>query len=160
MLVPITRTLQLADIVQSCLPRPKPGQSHSATRSFQAPRIAVNDEYGELFAGLLAAERALKPGGILAVVSFHSIEDRMVKRFIQSRAGKLGSGSRYAPEIIQPEPQFQLLTRKAIAADPEEVAQNPRARSALLRIARRTATAPGDRPSARSLGMPQIGANS
>jgi 16S rRNA (cytosine1402-N4)-methyltransferase len=160
LLVPITRTLQLADIVQSCLPRPKPGQSHSATRSFQALRIAVNDEYGELFAGLLGAERALKPGGILAVVSFHSIEDRMVKRFIQSRAGKLGSGSRYAPEIIQPEPQFQLLTRKAIAADPEEVAQNPRARSALLRIARRTATAPGDRPSARSLGMPQIGANS
>lgn len=159
LLVPITRTLQLADIVQSCLPRPKPGQSHSATRSFQALRIAVNDEYGELFAGLLAAERALKPGGILAVVSFHSIEDRMVKRFIQSRAGKLGSGSRYAPEIIQPEPQFQLLTRKAIAADSTEVAQNPRARSALLRIARRTATAPGARPSARSLGMPQIGAD-
>ena len=160
LVAPVTRTLQLTGIVQSCLPRPKPGQSHPATRSFQALRIAVNDEYGELFAGLLAAERALKPGGILAVVSFHSIEDRMVKRFMQSRAGKLGTGSRYAPEIIQPEPQFQLLTRKAIAADPAEVAQNPRARSALLRIARRTDIAPGDRPSARSLGMPQIGPDS
>ena len=148
---PIIRTLALTQIIQSCLPRPKP-----ATRSFQALRIAVNDEYVELFAGLLAAERALKPGGILAVVSFHSIEDRMVKRFMQTRAGKLGSGSRYAPEVVAPDPRFDLLTRKAIAADPAEVAQNPRARSALLRMARRTDTAPGMRPTERSLGMPQI----
>ncbi|MDG2404549.1 MAG: 16S rRNA (cytosine(1402)-N(4))-methyltransferase RsmH [Paracoccaceae bacterium] len=157
---PITGTLALAQIIQSCLPRPKPGHSHPATRSFQALRIAVNDEYGELFSGLLAAERALKPGGILAVVSFHSIEDRMVKRFMRARAGKFGSGSRYAPEIVAPEPRFELLTRKAITANSEEVAQNPRARSALLRIARRTNTEPGMRPSKRSLGMPQIGRTS
>ena len=157
---PITRTLALTQIIQSCLPRPKPGHSHPATRSFQALRIAVNDEYGELFAGLLAAERALKPSGILAVVSFHSIEDRMVKRFMQTRAGKLGSGSRYAPEVVAPDPRFNLLTRKAIAADPAEVAQNPRARSALLRMARRTDTAPGMRPTELSLGVPQIGRTS
>src|SRR6056297_1911370 len=76
----IDTTLHLARIVESCLPRPKPGQVHPATRSFQALRIAVNDEFGELVAGLEAAERALKPGGSLAVVTFHSIEDRMVKR--------------------------------------------------------------------------------
>src|SRR5690606_32618770 len=81
--VPIVSTLQLAEIIEKCLPRAKPGQAHPATRSFQAIRIAVNDEYGELLGGLEAAERALKPGGILAVVTFHSIEDRMVKRFLQ-----------------------------------------------------------------------------
>ena len=86
----ITTTLQLADIVEKCLPRAKPGQAHPATRSFQAIRIAVNDEYGELLGGLEAAERALKPGGQLAVVTFHSIEDRMVKRFLQARSGKRG----------------------------------------------------------------------
>lgn len=94
---PITRTLQLADLIESCLPRPKPGQSHPATRSFQALRIAVNEEYDELFKGLIAAERALKPGGMLAVVSFHSVEDRMVKRFLAARAGQTGRANRYAP---------------------------------------------------------------
>ena len=81
---------ELAEIVEGCLPRPKPGQSHPATRSFQALRIAVNDEFGELVAGLEAAERALKPGGLLAVVSFHSLEDRVVKRFLQVRSGAAG----------------------------------------------------------------------
>ena len=101
---PITTTLRLAEIVESCLPRPKPGQSHPATRSFQGLRIAVNAEYEELFQGLMAAERALKPGGRLAVVTFHSIEDRMVKRFFQSRAGKTGRANRYAPEMEQDQP--------------------------------------------------------
>ena len=96
---PITRTRQLAQIIEGCLPRPKPGQSHPATRSFQALRIAVNDEFGELVSGLEAAERALKPGGRLAVVSFHSLEDRVVKRFLQSRSGGGGRGRRHARRV-------------------------------------------------------------
>jgi 16S rRNA (cytosine1402-N4)-methyltransferase len=87
---PVTPRWELAEIVEGCLPRPKPGQSHPATRSFQALRIAVNDEFGELAEGLEAAERALKPGGRLAVVSFHSLEDRMVKRFLQPCARAAG----------------------------------------------------------------------
>jgi 16S rRNA (cytosine1402-N4)-methyltransferase len=154
-LEPITTTLQLASIVESCLPRPKPGQSHPATRSFQALRIAVNAEYDELFEGLLAAERALKPGGLLAVVTFHSVEDRMVKRFFQHRAGKTGRANRYAPEIEETPAQFEIVTRKAIGPDEQELAENPRSRSARLRVGRRTDAAP--QPiSARELGMPQL----
>ena len=152
---PIVTTGQLAEIVEKCLPRAKPGQVHPATRSFQAIRIAVNDEFGELSAGLAAAERALAPGGHLAVVTFHSIEDRMVKRFMQSRSGGGGRGSRHAPEIEHPEPQFIQTTRKAISADAQEVARNPRARSARLRVATRTSAAarPLDR---RTLGQPLL----
>jgi 16S rRNA (cytosine1402-N4)-methyltransferase len=91
---PLSTTLQLTRVVESCLPRPKPGQSHPATRSFQAIRIAVNDEFGELIAGMEASERALKPGGKLAVVTFHSLEDRVVKRFMAARSG--GAGGRTA----------------------------------------------------------------
>jgi 16S rRNA (cytosine1402-N4)-methyltransferase len=152
---PITTTLRLAEIIESCLPRPKPGQSHPATRSFQALRIAVNAEYEELFNGLMAAERALKPGGMLAVVTFHSIEDRMVKRFFQARAGKLGRANRYAPEIEQEPPQFTLATRKAVGPDDEELAVNPRSRSARLRVGQRT-DAPSGSIEARSIGMPQL----
>lgn len=152
---PITRTLQLASIIEGCLPRQKPGQSHPATRSFQALRIAVNDEYGALYQGLLAAERVLKPGGWLAVVSFHSIEDRMVKRFLQARGGAQGRANRYAPEIEVAEPQFKIVNRKAIGADPEELEVNPRARSALLRVATRTG-APAGEIDARSIAMPLL----
>src|SRR6056297_176932 len=153
--VPIVTTMQLAEIIEKCLPRPKPGQAHPATRSFQAIRIAVNDEYGELVEGLQAAERALKPGGHLAVVTFHSIEDRMVKRFLQAKSGGGGQGSRHAPQIVRDAPQFTLRTRKAIVADTEELAINPRARSAKLRVATRTdaAPAPVDR---KSIGMPLL----
>ncbi|MCR9115157.1 MAG: 16S rRNA (cytosine(1402)-N(4))-methyltransferase RsmH [Rhodobacteraceae bacterium] len=153
--VPIVTTMQLAEIIEKCLPRPKPGQAHPATRSFQAIRIAVNDEYGELVEGLQAAERALKPGGHLAVVTFHSIEDRMVKRFLQAKSGGGGQGSRHAPQIVREAPQFTLRTRKAIVADTEELAMNPRARSAKLRVATRTdaAPAPVDR---KSVGMPLL----
>ncbi len=152
---PITTTLQLAGIVEKCLPRSKPGQAHPATRSFQAIRIAVNDEYGELIGGLEAAERALKPGGILAVVTFHSIEDRMVKRFLQDRSDGGGGGSRHAPVQAVTERQFALKSRKAITADKVELAANPRSRSAKLRVALRTDAAPGvtDR---KSLGMPLL----
>ena len=141
---PITRTLQLTRIVESCLPRPKPGQSHPATRSFQALRIAVNDEYGALMQGLMAAERALKPGGLLAVVSFHSVEDRMVKRFLQARGGQAGRANRYAPEAAEDVPAFEIVTRKAVGPDDDELAVNPRSRSAKLRVARRTDAPAGD----------------
>jgi 16S rRNA (cytosine1402-N4)-methyltransferase len=152
---PITTTLQLAEIVEGCLPRQKPGQSHPATRTFQALRVAVNDEYGELVAGLEAAERALKPGGKLAVVTFHSIEDRIVKRFLTDRSGGGGRANRYAPQIQQDAPQFTLPTKKAIGPDDRELAENPRARSAKLRVGIRTDAPPkpGDR---KALGLPQV----
>ena len=101
-----TTTLELAELIEGCLPRAKPGQSHPATRSFQALRIAVNNEYGELFQGLMAAERALKPGGQLAVVTFHSVEDRMVKRFLTARSGGGGNANRFRPRTQQDAPQF------------------------------------------------------
>ncbi|MEO9826745.1 MAG: 16S rRNA (cytosine(1402)-N(4))-methyltransferase RsmH, partial [Paracoccaceae bacterium] len=152
---PITTTLALAGLVESCLLRSKPGQSHPATRSFQALRIAVNNEYGELFNGLMAAERALKPGGQLAVVTFHSVEDRMVKRFLTARAGAGGNANRFAPEIEVPEPQFKILKRKAIGPDAQELEENPRSRSAKLRVAIRT-DAPAGSIDAKALGMPMV----
>lgn len=152
---PLSRTLELAEIVAACLPRAKPGQSHPATRSFQAIRIWVNDEFRQLVEGLSAAERALKPGGRLAVVSFHSLEDRIVKRFMQARSNSAGGGSRYAPQAVQAPAAFTLPFRRAIGPDPEEMAANPRARSALLRVAIRTdapAAAVGD----AALAMPRL----
>ncbi len=154
----ITSTLELTRIVESCLPRPKPGQSHPATRSFQALRIAVNDEYGELFQGLMAAERALKPGGKLAVVTFHSVEDRMVKRFITARSNAGGNANRFAPEIVEAAPQFTVRSRKAIGPDAQELDENPRSRSAKLRVAVRTDAASGA-VDAKSLGMPMLKGN-
>ena len=153
---PISTTLELAEIVEACLPRAKPGQSHPATRSFQGLRIAVNDEYGELFRGMMAAERALKSGGLLAVVTFHSIEDRMVKRFLQARAGRKGNVNRYAPEVEREAPAFELITRKAVGPDETELERNPRSRSAKLRVARRT-DAPAGEISGRDIGMPTLG---
>ncbi len=148
----IETTLQLADIVAKCLPRPKPGQSNPATRSFQALRVAVNDEYGQLVSGLEAAERALKPGGKLAVVSFHSLESRIVKRFFQLRSSMGGGGSRHAPAKADEIPAF-TKTSKAIAPDADELAQNPRSRSATLRVGTRTDAphAPVDRA---AVGLP------
>lgn len=154
---PITTTLRLAEIVERCLPRPKPGQSHSATRSFQALRIAVNAEYEALWQGLMAAERALEPGGLLAVVTFHSVEDRMVKRFFQEHGAKKEHVNRYAaPEETAPtDDPFVPLTRKAVGPDPDETRDNPRARSAKLRVARRT-DAPARAIDARALSMPDL----
>lgn len=154
---PITRTLHLAELVAGCLPRPKPGQSHPATRSFQALRIAVNDEFAELHAGLMAAERALAPGGVLAVVTFHSLEDRIVKRFFQLAAGTAaGQGSRHAPAATPEPARFEPVTRRAVGPDAAELAANPRARSALLRMGRRTA-APARAVAADLLGLPVAG---
>ena len=152
---PITTTLQLAGLIEKCLPRKKPGQSHPATRSFQALRIAVNDEYGELYRGLMAAERALARGGLLAIVTFHSVEDRMAKRFLQSRAGTTGNANRFAPQLDVEKPAFELLGRKAITASEFELENNVRARSAKLRLARRTDAPAGD-IAPKTLGMPML----
>ena len=134
---PITTTRQLADIVGRVV-RSKPGDIHPATRTFQALRILVNEELDELEQALSAAERILAPGGRLAVVSFHSLEDRIVKTFLAERS-KTGGGSRHLPEIAQEKPSFQLLNRKPLVAAEAEIEANPRARSAKLRGAERTA---------------------
>ncbi len=135
---PITTTLRLADIVSRAVGG-KPGRMHPATRVFQALRILVNDELGELIRGLGAAERVLKPAGVLAVVTFHSLEDRIVKTFLRARAGLEGRGSRHAPDIQPgPAPSFSLLSKKAVEASEAEIDANPRARSARLRAAART----------------------
>jgi 16S rRNA (cytosine1402-N4)-methyltransferase len=152
---PFTTTLELAAVIERQLPRPKPGQPHAATRSFQALRIAVNDELGELVRGLAAAEAALAPGGWLAVVTFHSLEDRIVKRFLQLRSGAAPRESRHAPEAAPQAPRFALATRKAVVADEGELAANPRARSAKLRVARRL-DAPAGKVDPRALGVPRL----
>lgn len=149
----IDTTLRLAEIIARQLPRPKPGQSHPATRSFQAIRIAVNAEFTELAEGLAAAERALKPGGKLAVVTFHSLEDRIVKRFFQLASGHEPGTSRYAPAAAPVEARFTMATRKAVGPSDEELAVNPRSRSAKLRVGVRTYAAATPIPPA-DLGLP------
>jgi 16S rRNA (cytosine1402-N4)-methyltransferase len=132
---PIRTTKALADIVARVV-RMRPGDIHPATRTFQALRLFVNDELGELSRGLMAAERILIPGGRLAVVSFHSLEDRIVKNFFADRAGARG-GSRHLPEAARAPASFRILTKRPIAPDDAEIAHNPRARSAKLRAAER-----------------------
>lgn len=133
---PITRTSELAEIVRRAVPRSNDGID-PATRTFQALRIAVNDEMGELERGLDAAERLLAPGGRLAVVSFHSLEDRTVKAFLRRRAGT-EEGSRHLPPTARPDASFRLLGNRAIRPGDGESRANPRARSARLRAAERT----------------------
>ncbi|MEO1775760.1 MAG: 16S rRNA (cytosine(1402)-N(4))-methyltransferase RsmH [Pseudomonadota bacterium] len=150
---PVDTTLALAEIVAGVLPRPKPGQPHPATRSFQALRIAVNDELGQLVRALAAAERVLPAGGRLAVVTFHSLEDRIVKRFFQQGAATGGGGSRHAPEIAVAPARWEKPA-KPVEPDAAETVRNPRARSARLRMARRTA-APALAPDPGALGLPR-----
>ena len=135
---PIIRTLQLAEIIRSVMPYPKPGQIDPATRSFQAIRIHVNDELGEIRDGLVAAERILKPGGVLAVVSFHSLEDRFVKRFMIERSDQAPRPSRHLPDIERPAPSFRITRKRPTVPGDDEISRNPRARSARLRVAIRT----------------------
>jgi 16S rRNA (cytosine1402-N4)-methyltransferase len=137
---PIETTGALADIVGRVV-HARPGQIHPATRTFQALRIFVNEELPELAAALEAAERVLKPGGRLVAVSFHSLEDRIVKSFFAAR-GRRSAPSRHAPEMAQAPASLRILTGRPIVADEAEVAANPRARSAKLRAAERTAAAP------------------
>ncbi|SMH60666.1 16S rRNA (cytosine(1402)-N(4))-methyltransferase RsmH [Azospirillum agricola] len=137
---PITRTRQLAELIRSVVPKGKGDAIDPATRSFQALRIHVNDELGELRRGLAAAESLLGPGGRLAVVSFHSLEDREVKTFLKDRSSPPPSPSRHTPAapVAARSPSFRLLSRKPVAASDTEARDNPRARSARLRAAERT----------------------
>jgi len=137
---PIRTTTELAELVAGVLGR-RPRHHHPATRTFQALRIAVNDELGEIERGLAAAVRVLRPGGRLVTITFHSLEDRIVKRFIQIHSDRPGGGSRHRPlpERSGP-PLLHWVVRRPLTPSPEEVARNPRARSARLRVAERLAT--------------------
>ena len=137
---PITSTGKLASIIRAVSPKTRKDDIDPATRTFQALRIAVNDELGELERALAGAEEILAEGGRLVVVTFHSLEDRIVKNFLKERSGDTPSPSRYLPDAPQSAhaPSFKLLSRKAVEAGEEETARNPRARSAKLRAAIRT----------------------
>lgn len=138
-LAPIHTTQQLAEIVRRAIGPAGKDRIDPATRTFQALRIAVNDELGEIDRGLAAAERMLAPGGRMAIVSFHSLEDRRVKQFMRDRAGRNPKGSRHLPEIASDRaPTLRLIAPGGIEAGEREISENPRARSARLRIAART----------------------
>ncbi|MFD2206333.1 16S rRNA (cytosine(1402)-N(4))-methyltransferase RsmH [Kiloniella antarctica] len=143
---PFETTLHLSELIRRII-RTKPRKDgktiHPATRSFQALRIYVNDELGELERGLIAAEKLLNPGGRLAIVSFHSLEDRIVKNFLRERSGGMSLGSRHSPTVepaaLRKHP-FTLPTKKALAPSDSECHENARSRSAKLRVAIRTDT--------------------
>jgi 16S rRNA (cytosine1402-N4)-methyltransferase len=152
---PIERTGQLAEIVARALgPAAAASRIHPATRTFQALRIFINRELDELAAALGAAEAVLRAGGRLVVVAFHSLEDRIVKRFLQQRARERG-GSRHAPELRSEPATFELLTRRAVEPGEAETAKNPRARSAKLRAAVRT-SAPPRALDLNAIGVPRL----
>lgn len=149
----ITTTKALADVVAKVLGRAPGDDKHPATRTFQALRIHVNDELGELQRGLAAAERVLKPGGRLVVISFHSLEDRIVKRFLVERSGRESKGSRYLPDnpVKLEASTFRIINPRPLTPSQGELDVNPRARSARLRAAVRTAAPPWQQAS-RSAG--------
>lgn len=135
----VETTLQLAEIIRAVVPRGPKDKIDPATRTFQALRIAVNDELGELERGLCAAECILKELGRLVVVSFHSLEDSIVKAFLYERSGHIANNSRYLPPVVSESsaPTFSLVKRKAFEPSDAEVQQNPRSRSAKMRVALR-----------------------
>jgi 16S rRNA (cytosine1402-N4)-methyltransferase len=139
---PLERTGQLAEVVRKALGWHQGMKKDPATRTFQAIRIHLNEELQELEDGLDAAEQVLKAGGRLAVVTFHSLEDRVVKRFLKERSGDVPAGSRHLPVQARsaPDPTFEAV-RKPVRAGEDELKANPRARSATLRVARRTGAA-------------------
>lgn len=139
---PLTRTGALAEVITGVLGAPRADRIHPATRTFQGLRIYVNDELGELARGLEAAERMLRPSGRLAVVAFHSLEDRMVKQFLAGRSGAGRGTSRHLPQAPVRAPSFKLVWRGARKPSESETARNPRARSARLRAAERTSARP------------------
>ncbi|MDR7040109.1 16S rRNA (cytosine1402-N4)-methyltransferase [Methylobacterium sp. BE186] len=135
----IETTADLADLVAGVVRADPASGIHPATRTFQGLRIAVNDELGELVRALHAAERALRPGGRLAVVTFHSLEDRIVKQFFSARSGRAVQASRHVPSVERPVPRsFEPVTKGPVLPSEAEMAENPRARSAKLRAAERT----------------------
>jgi 16S rRNA (cytosine1402-N4)-methyltransferase len=147
---PFTRTAQLAALIRKVVPR-HPDGIDPATRTFQALRIAVNDELGELERGLAGAETLLAPDGRLAVVTFHSLEDRIVKDFLRDRSGAAALPSRHLPHGgTGPQPSFTLQQRRALRPGEDELARNPRARSARLRAAIRTLAQAWPRPTGRA----------
>jgi 16S rRNA (cytosine1402-N4)-methyltransferase len=151
---PFTTTRDLANLIESVNPRKAKDKIHPATRVFQALRIFVNDELGELAQALFAAERALKPGGRLVVVTFHSLEDRIVKQYFADRSGK-ASGSRHLPMVEVKAAIFDPIGKAMIAASEEESAINPRARSAKLRAGIRS-EAPSRAADYSIFGLPDL----
>ena len=154
---PITTTRALAELVTRAVGGRRGDPQHPATQTFQALRIYVNDELGELARALAAAERTLKPGGRLVVVTFHSLEDRIVKRFLQERAGKESRGSRHLPEqsVKFAAPSFEIVNSRPLTPSKAELEVNPRARSARLRAAVRTG-APSWPLDEAELGVPSV----
>ncbi|MCT4656447.1 MAG: 16S rRNA (cytosine(1402)-N(4))-methyltransferase RsmH [Cohaesibacter sp.] len=152
---PFETTLDLASCIEKAVGRKPQQKIHPATKVFQALRIYVNGELDELIDGLVAAENCLKPGGRLVVVTFHSLEDRIVKRFFQERSKLHAGGSRYMPQQDLAPPSFEMLAKGAVGPGEEELERNPRARSAKLRAGLRT-EAPVHPLDARALGLPRL----
>lgn len=151
---PFRTTRDLAGLIEIVTPRKMTDRIHPATRVFQALRIFVNDELGELAKALFAAEQALKPGGRLVVVTFHSLEDRIVKKFFAERSGKSG-GSRHLPMAAASPAVFEPIGKGMVSASEEEAEANPRARSAKLRAGIRT-TAPAGKADMSIFDLPAL----
>lgn len=151
---PFQTTRDLANLIETVNPRKAKDKIHPATRVFQALRIFVNDELGQLAASLFAAEQVLKPGGRLVVVTFHSLEDRIVKKFFSERSGK-ASGSRHLPMVVEKAATFLPVGKGMVAASEAEAEANPRARSAKLRVGMRT-EAPAEKPDFSIFDLPDL----